>query len=48
VNRHSWVGSRLVLFGRRYKFSGEVVLHWRGEPDTPEVRAAIQQQALLR
>jgi len=41
ANRHSWVGSRLVLFGRRYKFSGQVVLHWRGEPDTSEVRAAI-------
>jgi len=48
ANRHTWVGSRLVLFGRRYNFSGEVALHWRGEPDTPEVRAAIQQQALLR
>lgn len=48
ARRHSWVGSRLVLFGRRYNFSGKVALHWRGEPDTPEVRAAIQQQALLR
>jgi hypothetical protein len=48
ANRHSWVGSRLVLFGRRYDLSGQVALHWRGEPDTPEVRAAIQQQALLR
>lgn len=48
ANRHRWVGSRLVLFGRRYNLSGDVALHWRGEPDTPEVRAAIQQQALLR
>jgi hypothetical protein len=48
ANRRRWVGSRLVLFGRRYKVSGEVALHWRGEPDTPQVRAAIQEQALLR
>jgi hypothetical protein len=47
-NRHTWVGSRLILFGRRYHRAGKAELHWRGEPDTPEVRAAIESQALLR
>jgi len=48
ANRHAWVGRRLVLFGRRYNLSGEAVLHWRGEPDTPEMLSAIKEHALLR
>jgi hypothetical protein len=48
ANRHAWVGTRLVLFGRRYNLSGMAALHWRAEPDTPEMRAAITEHALLR
>ncbi len=48
ANRHNWVGTRLVIFGRRYNLSGEATLHWRAEPDTPEMVSAIRQHALLR
>lgn len=48
ANRHSWVNTRLVLFGRRYSLSGEPVLHFRGEPDTPEVRTAVTTGGLFR
>jgi hypothetical protein len=48
ANRHGWVGTRLVLFGRRYNLSGAATLHWRAEPDSPEMREAVAQQALLR
>ncbi len=48
ANRHSWVGRRLVIFGKRYNLSGEATLHWRAEPDTPEMLSAIRQHALLR
>jgi hypothetical protein len=43
-----WVGSRLLLFARRYRDGGVIQLHFRGEPDTPEVRAAVQRDAGLR
>lgn len=43
-----WVGSRLLLFGRRYQDGGVTALHFRGEPDTAEVRAAVQRDAGLR
>jgi hypothetical protein len=35
----SWVGTRMLLFGKR--FQGPE-LHFRGEPDTPAVRAAVK------
>jgi hypothetical protein len=44
----AWVGSRLLLFGRRYQDGGVTVLHFRGEPDTAEVRATVQRDAGLR
>jgi hypothetical protein len=43
-----WVGSRLLLFGRYYRDGAAVVLHFRGEPDTPDVRASVQRDAGLR
>jgi hypothetical protein len=48
ANRHSWVNTRLVLFGRRYSLGGEPVLHFRGELDTPEVRTAVTTAGLFR
>lgn len=48
ANRHTWVNTRLILFGRRYSLAGEPVLHFRGEPDTPEVRTAVTTGALFR
>jgi hypothetical protein len=44
----AWVGSRLLLFARHYRDGGVVRLHFRGAPDTPEVRAAVQRHAGLR
>jgi hypothetical protein len=35
----SWVGTRMLLFGKRFQGPG---LHFRGEPDTPAVRAAVK------
>jgi len=43
-----WVGSRLLLFGRSYHDGGITRLHFRGEPDTPAIRAAIERDAGLR
>lgn len=43
-----WVGSRLLLFGRRYRDGGVNALHFRGEPDTAEMRAAVERDAGLR
>jgi hypothetical protein len=48
ANRHSWVNTRLILFGRRYSLGGEPVLHFRGEPDTEEVRTAVTTAGLFR
>ena len=43
-----WVGSHVLLFARYYRDGAAVVLHFRGEPDTPEVRAMVQRDAGLR
>lgn len=43
-----WVGSRVLLFARRYNDGGAVSLHFRCEPDTPEVRANVERDAGLR
>jgi len=37
------VGMRLILFFKRYNEGGFVSVHWHAEPDTPEVRRAIEQ-----
>jgi len=36
------VGMRLILFFKRYNEAGFVSVHWHAEPDTPEVRRAIE------
>jgi hypothetical protein len=43
-----WVGSHLLLFARHYQDAGTSTLHFRCEPDTPEVRASVQRDAGLR
>jgi hypothetical protein len=43
-----WVGSRLIVFGRHYRAEHGAALHFRCEPDTPEMRAAIDRNAGLR
>jgi hypothetical protein len=47
----SWVGSRLILFARRYRTPGspgDSALHFRGEPDNADVRGVIARDAALR
>lgn len=47
----SWVGTRLIVFGRRYRSAdprGGSALHFRGEPDNAEVRGVIARDAGLR
>jgi hypothetical protein len=43
-----WVGSRLLIFGRHFREGNQTTLHFRCEPDTPEVRAAVERNAALR
>jgi hypothetical protein len=43
-----WVGSRLVVFGRHYADVAGPSLHFRCEPDTSEVRNAVEHDAGLR
>ena len=47
----AWVGSRLIVFGRRYRAApgqGGAALHFRCEPDSAEVRGLIARDAGLR
>ncbi len=41
----AWVGKEILLMTRAYRASDEVVLHFHGEPNLPELRARI---ALIR
>jgi hypothetical protein len=43
-----WVGSQLLVFGRHYREGDVLTLHFRCEPDTAEVRAAVERNAGLR
>ena len=43
-----WVGARVVLFARHYRDGGAAALHFRCEPDTPELRASVERDAGLR
>jgi hypothetical protein len=43
-----WVGSNLVVFGRHYADVAGPALHFRCEPDTAEVRSAVELDAGLR
>jgi hypothetical protein len=44
----NWVGSRLLIFARRFREGGQTAIHFRCEPDTPDVRRAIERHAALR
>ena len=41
----AWVGTRMLLFGKRFRGPA---LHFRGEPDTAAVRAAVERDSGLR
>jgi len=46
-----WVGSRLILFLKRFrtgKRNQPDVIHYRGEPDTPQMRAAVHRHVAAR
>lgn len=40
----TWVGTRMLLFGKRFRGPA---LHFRGEPDTAPVRAAVERGSSL-
>jgi len=44
----SWVGTRLLVFARRYRTPEGTALHFRCEPDNAEVRGIIARDAGLR
>jgi hypothetical protein len=44
----SWVGTRVVVFGRRYASGDGAEFHFRCEPDTQELRAIVERDAPLR
>ena len=44
----TWVGTRLILFGRRFRDGEGLVVHFRAESDTPTLRAAIDRHVALR
>ena len=39
----AWVGKELLLFARRYREADDAVLHFHGEPNSPELREEIGQ-----
>lgn len=41
----AWVGTRMLLFGKRFRGPA---LHFRGEPDTAAVRAAVERDSGAR
>jgi hypothetical protein len=46
-----WVGTRLILFVKRFRGSSRTkgdIIHFRGEPDTVQVRTAIHRQLSRR
>jgi hypothetical protein len=43
-----WVGSHVVVFGRHFRDSTGAALHFRCEPDTAAIRAAVDHHAGLR
>jgi hypothetical protein len=44
----SWVGTRVLAFGRYYAGQGRPELHFRCEADTRELRTLIERDAALR
>jgi hypothetical protein len=48
---HRWVGTRVILFLKRFraaKAGQPDVIHYRGEPDTAEMRAAVNRHLASR
>jgi hypothetical protein len=53
---HAWVegagptfaGSRMIVFCKTFQKGDAQIVHFRGEPDTPDVRKAIERDAALR
>lgn len=43
-----FAGSRLIIFCKRFRDGQGTVLHFRGEPDTPSMRKAVERDAALR
>lgn len=41
------VGKTFILLSKRYNDSGHIALHWRGVPDTDNVRATVQRARAL-
>ena len=44
----SFAGSRLIVLCKTFRDSDDQIVHFRGEPDTPSVRKAIERDAALR
>jgi hypothetical protein len=44
----SFAGVRLIVFVKSYQAGEDVAIHFRGEPDTQEIRKAIARDAGLR
>lgn len=44
----TFAGSRLIVFCKTFQEGEKTVVHFRGEPDRPEVRKAIERDAALR
>jgi hypothetical protein len=44
----SFAGSRLIVFCKTFNAGESQVVHFRGEPDKPDVRKTIQRDAALR
>jgi hypothetical protein len=44
----SFAGSRLIVFCKTFQKGESQIVHFRGEPDTPDVRKAIERDAALR
>jgi len=43
-----FAGTRLIVFVKAFRNGESSVLHFRGEPDTPDVRQAVERDAGLR
>lgn len=48
VDSSALIGKTVILFYRRYNQDGTATVHWRAEPDTQTVTAAVHQAAVLR
>jgi hypothetical protein len=44
----SFAGSRMIVFCKTFRNGESRIVHFRGEPDTPDVRKAIERDAALR